>query len=59
MKLYYCENNTKGNHYVVVQSMIQAVALFTTNTRVQPDKITTCDENLIMENNLVLVKDGE
>lgn len=58
MKLYFCENDTKGNHYVVAGTMIIAVDLFTKSAGVYPDKVTICDETVIMETNLSLVKDG-
>lgn len=58
MKLFYCEKNTKGNHYVLALGMVQAINLFTTSTGIAPDKITACDESVIMETNLSLVKEG-
>lgn len=58
MNLYFCENDTKGNHFVLALGMVQAINLFTKSTGIAPNKVTACDENVIMESNLSLVKEG-
>lgn len=55
MKVFLCENNTKGNHYVGAEDIFQAVRVFKSNTGLDPEKITLAG-TLLMETNLSLVK---
>ena len=47
MKVYFCENNIKGNHYVGADSIIDAVRIFKGHTNVEPDKVTVAGPILL------------